>query len=161
MEKERKEREQKEQEELKNKGKDAQIQDKKKEPIEKQEEKEREKQKELESLKRINYENHKDLNGVKYKLQYDKKKSKKDTDLDREALQELFNGLTYKKVFSIDELELIACSYKSQLKETRQGIKTIELLEGKSNFAKQKSTMLKYKYGLIFDMCQNGKDIID
>lgn len=69
----------------------------------------------------------------------------------------MFNGLTNKRVFSKEEIDLIACAYKSQLKEIRHAIKTIDLLETKSKFESKKMCMEKYKNGLIFDLCSKGK----
>jgi hypothetical protein len=69
----------------------------------------------------------------------------------------MFEGMTYKPVFSKEEIDLIACAYKSQLKEIRHAIKTIDLLETKSKFDTKKPCMDKYRNGLIYDLCCKGK----
>ena len=73
----------------------------------------------------------------------------------------MFDKLTNKAVFSAEEIELISCAYKSQLKEIRHAIKTIELLETKSKFDKKRTSMQRYKNGLIYDLCNKGKDLVD
>ena len=69
----------------------------------------------------------------------------------------MFDSLTYKRVFSQEEIDLIACAFKSQLKEIRHAIKTIDLLETKSKFDTKKPCMEKYRNGLIYDLCSKGK----
>ena len=60
-------------------------------------------------------------------------------------MQDLFNKLTGVSVFTKEDLELIACGFKSELKEVRNAIKNIELLETKSKFENKKMSMEKYK----------------
>ena len=69
----------------------------------------------------------------------------------------MFDGLTERRVFSQVEVDLITCAYKSQLKEVRHAIKTIDLLETKSKFDNKKLCMEKYRNGLIYDLCNKGK----
>ena len=69
----------------------------------------------------------------------------------------MFDDLTGERVFTHEEVELIACAYKSQLKEIRHAIKNIDLLETKSKFDNKRLSMEKYKNGLIFDLCTKGK----
>ena len=69
----------------------------------------------------------------------------------------MFAGLTEKRVFSQEEIDLIACAYKSQLKEIRHAIKTIDLLQTKSKFETKKQSMDKYRNGLIYELCCKGK----
>jgi len=76
-------------------------------------------------------------------------------------LQKMFDGLTDRRVFSKEEVDLIACAYKSQLKEIRHAIKTIDLLETKSKFDNKKLCMEKYRNGLIYDLCTKGKKQIE
>jgi len=74
----------------------------------------------------------------------------------------MFEGLTYQKVFSKTEIELISTAYKMQLKEIIHGIRTIDLLETKSKFSNElKLCMEKYRLGLIYDLCSKGKTQID
>ena len=69
----------------------------------------------------------------------------------------MFDKLTDVKVYSAEDVELIACAFKSQLKEIRQAIKSIDLLETKAKFESKKTTMEKYKNGLIYDLLTKGK----
>ena len=73
----------------------------------------------------------------------------------------MFDGLTDKRVFSQTEIELLACAFKSQLKEIRHAIKTIDLLQTKSKFDTKKPSMDNYRNGLIYDLCCKGKKQID
>lgn len=56
---------------------------------------------------------------------------------------------------------MIACAYKSELKQIRHAIKTIDLLETKSKFDSKKLCMEKYKNGLVYELCNKGKQQID
>lgn len=92
---------------------------------------------------------------------YDKTLTQGDDDYGQDKMQKMFDELTWERVYSREEIELIACAYKSQLKEIRSAIKNIDLLETKSKFDNKKLSMEKYKNGLIFDLCLKGKQQID
>ena len=65
--------------------------------------------------------------------------------------------MTNVPVYTPEETELIACAFKSEMKEIRNAIKNIELLETKSKFDNKKLSMEKYKNGLIYELCNKGK----
>ena len=107
--------------------------------------------------KKHEMEQHIDSHGNKYKQVYDKSATHGDEDFDDQYMLTLYEGLTNEAVFSKEEVELIACAYKSQLKEIRSAIKAIDLLETKSKFDSKRPSMEKYKNGLIVDLCTKGK----
>jgi hypothetical protein len=47
------------------------------------------------------------------------------------------------------------------MKEVRNAIKNIDLLETKSKFDLKRQSMEKYKNGLIYELCVKGKNQID
>ena len=66
--------------------------------------------------------NHVDKRGVTYKKPYDKSQAQGDDEFGQDAkenLQKLYDKCTMEKVFTKEDLELIACAFKSQLKENR------------------------------------------
>lgn len=65
------------------------------------------------------------------------------------------------KIFTNDEFELISCAFKSQLKEHRHTLQSIDLLLTKSKFELRKPQMEKYKMGIIYEMCLKGKQQIN
>jgi hypothetical protein len=67
-------------------------------------------------------------------------------------------------VFSQEELEFIACGFKSQLQEDRKAIKDIEILMKKGKFETKKGILEIYKNGLRQNMIDHAirqLDIID
>jgi len=52
------------------------------------------------------------------------------------------------KVFTMEERELIACAFKSQLGEVRKALKDLQILQTKSKFETKKSIIDQYKAGL-------------
>lgn len=111
--------------------------------------------------KKADFTTHVDSHGIKYKQTYDKTLTSGDEDFDEPKMQAMFDGLTNEAVFGKEEVELVSCAYKSQLKEIRSAIKNIDLLETKSKFDSKRPSMEKYKNGLIFDLCYKGKLQID
>jgi len=68
------------------------------------------------------------------------------------------------QVFSQEELEMIACGFKSQMQVTRKAIKNVEILQKKSKFENKKSILEQYRLGLVknlMDTSNKQLSIID
>lgn len=108
---------------------------------------------------------HVDEHNNKYKKAYDSKLGAMDVDLDKGYLKKQFNEIfkhnTELAVFDPEELELIACAFKSELKEVRKAIKSIDILQTKQKFDNKGTSMEQYKKGLIYDMIKKGEKQLD
>jgi len=60
------------------------------------------------------------------------------------------------RVFEEEELELIACAFKSQLQEDRKSIKDIDILMKKGKFETKKNVLDLYKNGLRQNMISHA-----
>ena len=71
---------------------------------------------------KADYSNHVDAHGIKFKKPYDKSQSQGDDTFGqktKQSLDQMFLACTGVNVFNEDDFELIACAFKSQLKEIR------------------------------------------
>mmetsp|Transcript_3701 Transcript_3701/g.6306 ORF Transcript_3701/g.6306 Transcript_3701/m.6306 type:complete len:223 (-) Transcript_3701:21-689(-) len=60
------------------------------------------------------------------------------------------------RVFSQEELELIASGFKNQLNEIREAIKSVDIMLKKSKFEMRQVTLQNYKRGLCNDLVTKG-----
>lgn len=83
-------------------------------------------------------------------------KSKQEIERERK-LKETFAGKNdAARVFNAEELELIACAFKSQLQEDRKAIKDIDILMKKGKFETKKGILELYKNGLRKNMIDHA-----
>ena len=102
-----------------------------------------------------NIKNIADANGMKPKYVY-----KLDENLDVVKTAELDKILYARrfdvKVFTAEEMEMIACAFKNQLGDVRKGLKDIQILQNKSKFDSKKTIIDQYKSGLKQDLINKG-----
>lgn len=91
------------------------------------------------------------------------KKNQKQSVLMREnEVREQFSHKSLdRQVFTQEEMDLIACGFKSQLQVIRKAIKNLDILLKKSKFENRKQILESYKQGLVQNLLDASARLID
>ena len=90
-------------------------------------------------------------NNVKPKLVYNA--NDKSDEPSKNEMIELFKSRKYiVQVFNQEEMDIIACAFKSKLQDIRKAIKSTEILMKKNKFEMKKEILDQYKNGLKKDL---------
>lgn len=98
-------------------------------------------------------------NNVKPKLVYNA--ADKSNEPSKKEMAEIFEKRRFMiQVFDQEEMDLIACAFKSQLSEIRKAIKATDILMKKNKFEMKKETLDQYKMGLKKDLKDKSLHLI-